>query len=131
MKGYATLEVALKAILKSRINDLKFFGTKAIFSMKNPRKMAEISIEKSGTYGKYTKLAVKIQSTMAGEICQNEFVFEDYLEKLPNDNQRGKDEKLHIWADSQVGIDWFIHRPKSTEPIANAVFEYIEMYTDE
>jgi hypothetical protein len=129
--AYKTLSDAMKDIFKSR-TDLKFFGQKALFEV-DSLTVAEISIGTRGTSDHFPQLYVEIQHKENGVIAQNTFVFEEYLKRLPSDNShihRVKRMYIRIWrGDEPEEIDWYIARPKTTKPIVDAIFEYIEMYS--
>ena len=122
--AYKTLTDALKDILKYRAKNLKFFGKKALYEM-DSWNIAEISIGTTGTSGHYPLLTVKIQNKENGEIARNNFIFEEYLERDNSHPNSKSVQMMHIWNDDN---DWYIVKPKSTKPIVDAIFEYIDMY---
>jgi len=126
---YNTLADALKDILKTQVDELKFFGNKALFSM-DGMNVAEISLVTGSTSGQYPKLVTKIQNKDSGIIATNDFIFEDYLTRKSCDNPNVNSVlKMHIWAEGASEVDWYIARPESTKPITDAIFEYIGMYS--
>ena len=124
--AFKTLTDALKDVLKDRADDLKFFGRKAIYPI-DAMNVAEIKLSWSGSSNDYTKLVVSIQHKENGTIASNDFIFEEYLKRKPNDNPSSKTvPKMKIWDSHD--IDWYIVYPESTKPICDSIFEYIEMY---
>jgi len=125
--AYKTLTAAMKDIFKSRVDDLKFFGKKSIYSITDMI-VAEIKIGWSGSSSDYTHLVVTIQHKENGTIAQNSFIFEEYLERASTSHPNAKSvRKMYIWDDI-VDFDWYIVYPVSTKPIVDAIFEYIEVY---
>jgi hypothetical protein len=128
MKKYDNLTAALSDILKSR-DDVTIFGVKAFYTI-DENKIAEIVLRTGGTVDHYTRLQVTIQHKDNGDIATNSFMFQDYLEPTPASLAHPNSDmvhNMHIWRNRE--IDWYILEPKSTKPIVDAIFEYIEIYS--
>jgi len=104
--------------------DLEILGIKAICNV-NKDTVAEITL---ATSGRYDSLIVSIQNKTNGTIATNKFIFEEYLKRLPSNNNYSKDVKrMYIW-DDRGEFGWYIVEPKATKPIVDAILKYIELY---
>jgi len=112
--------------MKSRVDELNFFGTKALYTM-NDQAVAEISISRNGTSGNYPCLYVTIQNKINGTIAENRFMFNEYLERDESHPNAKQEKGMYIWTNGK-DIDWYIVRPVTTKPIVDAIFNYIEVY---
>ena len=120
---------ALRSIFEdAEIGPLFFLGNKVTMPMEN-NLILEVTLIGSGRSGSYTGLNTSIVHRENGVITSNVFRFEQYLGK---DADRTHDnasqvKNMYIWED-RGKLDWYIVRPKSTEPILDAVFEFALMY---
>ena len=114
-----------KSILKNK--DIKWFGHKGIFIIDKQR-MAEIELD-GGSTTSWFYYRVKIVNRINGNcISANLFWFRDWCEKAQS-SRTDHNGILHIFV-SDINRDeprWYIHEPKNTKALEEAIFEYINL----
>ena len=126
MDGYKSKLEALIDIIDPLKQEFTFLGSKALYEMKNGN-IVEITLKTGKSVGKYTALLVSIVNKDSGIVASNVFCFEEYLKRKASDNNAMKNvQQMHLW-DSDV-LNWYIAKPISTQPIFDAIMEYIELY---
>ena len=87
----------------------------------------EITLKTGKSVGKYAALLGSSVKKDSGIVASNVFCFEEYLKRKASDNNAMKNvQQMHLW-DSDV-LNWYIAKPISTQPIFDAIMEYIELY---
>jgi len=117
----------LKKIFEDVEIPFKFFGTKAIMTMEKDR-TAEVTFHQGASSGNYKGLQVSIVNNMTGKVTGNVFNFEQYLGKNADRTHRNAKGVRGMYVWDEGGYDWYIVRPTSTEPILDAICEYILTY---
>lgn len=89
---------------------------------------AVITLSERGTIDHWKGYNVEIINLRSGKITSQFFKFSDYLEHDPAGREYAGD--LHLWTSDyrRDGIDWYIAKPKTIQPIKNAIIAYIRAW---
>lgn len=102
-----------------------FLGNKA-FRNVSEKIVAEVFFYTGSHSGKFVGLTVSIRNKDTGEVASNQFSFEQYLRSTAKCSPTSNDVTMHVWDSGSC--DWYIVVPTTTEPIVDAINEYIDLY---
>ena len=90
-------------------------------------KVVRITLEDRGTRDHFNGYLVEVISKTEGLIAKKFFRFEHHLEMIHRKSSDKSLEYYHAWLHDDK-LEWYISRPKNTEDMCTAIFEWINFF---
>ena len=90
-------------------------------------KVVRITLEDRGTRDHFNGYLVEVISKTEGLIAKKFFRFEHHLEMIHRKSSDKSLEYYHAWLHDDK-LEWYISRPKNTEDMCTAIFEWVNFF---